>query len=509
MEVSFSDNSNEATMNTFNEAAKNDVACSSADAAPDNATAHPPTQRPHPPILKEDPATVPPDELSFLHPPHFSPTNPFHVDLRQLDHSMRCLICGELFHAPVSVLPCLHTFCSECVRGSCKAQMAGMKRRVECPTCKRRVGTRINSNDYENALIPNHHLENQLDIYKRMRDELRSSLVRLDVLEKEKAAGVWGVAAEGKKKKKSGNCGRKRRRPKKNESDSSDDEDFFDEEETRSSKRVSGRAAAKKQNYSSSSDSDDDDDYEPERKPAAATSRTSQSHNNHVVVKLQRKPIPNYHGLKRKRLQELCTNEGLDNNGTDDDLKRRHSEFITLYNSECDSSHPRSPSELAKEITRRDKVRRKEAVQAMQNGSQRHEGLMIKLKQSREAIGKGSTVELSSGNKAFDALLSAGFQNLINQHKQRQANGGKANANAPVAATSTTTTTAAKPSEDNESDSTEDAPQQSAPTPTSAKRKAKPKSPPKDAAKKQVHGFRSVELPQVHVLERSKCYCKV
>jgi late competence protein required for DNA uptake (superfamily II DNA/RNA helicase) len=47
-------------------------------------------------------------------------TDPLHNSLKELEHQMRCPICCEFLHAPVSVIPCSHTFCSECIRTNFK-----------------------------------------------------------------------------------------------------------------------------------------------------------------------------------------------------------------------------------------------------------------------------------------------------------------------------------------------------------------------------------------------------
>lgn len=76
-------------------------------------------------IQLEDPDGVPPDEMAFVVPPHFSPSNPFHQNMRDLDHAMRCGICAELYVAPVTLYPCLHAFCSHCVRQHLKKTSTG------------------------------------------------------------------------------------------------------------------------------------------------------------------------------------------------------------------------------------------------------------------------------------------------------------------------------------------------------------------------------------------------
>jgi hypothetical protein len=81
----------------------------------------------------------PTDELDFIASPHFSASNPLHNSLKNLDASYRCSICGDLYTTPVAVMPCLHTFCSECIRKHCKFMMGGMKRECRCPECNQFV----------------------------------------------------------------------------------------------------------------------------------------------------------------------------------------------------------------------------------------------------------------------------------------------------------------------------------------------------------------------------------
>ncbi|KAF8556937.1 hypothetical protein OG21DRAFT_1408108 [Imleria badia] len=57
------------------------------------------------------------------------PTDFSATDLRQLDASFRCTICGEFFDAPIS-LACGHCFCSLCIREH-------IVREPECPSCRK------------------------------------------------------------------------------------------------------------------------------------------------------------------------------------------------------------------------------------------------------------------------------------------------------------------------------------------------------------------------------------
>ena len=127
--ISSSDNSNEALL--INE--RNDGLPELNDQKP----APPPPPPPPPPpaaaaaaatqrsIVHEDPSKVPPDEMAFITQPHFQPSNIFHRSLSNLDLSMRCTLCSEFFHCPVTLVPCLHNFCSLCIRQFLKSTYTG------------------------------------------------------------------------------------------------------------------------------------------------------------------------------------------------------------------------------------------------------------------------------------------------------------------------------------------------------------------------------------------------
>jgi len=46
-----------------------------------------------------------------------------HSSLVELDSSLECPICYDYFRIPVSLSRCQHSFCSECIRATFKAQM--------------------------------------------------------------------------------------------------------------------------------------------------------------------------------------------------------------------------------------------------------------------------------------------------------------------------------------------------------------------------------------------------
>jgi len=175
-----------------------------------------------------------------------------------------------------------------------------------------------------------------------MREGLLSSFVRLDVLEKERTGRQSSEPINGQIHE---HC---------DEDNSEGKRKYDDEEKKERAPKRTCRRVAKTTTYAHSSDSDNDDDSDYE----SFHTQSRSSKKPKCKITLQRKTVVSYHGLKRKKLVELCNREGLPSHGTDEELKRRHSDYITLYNSECDSDHPRSAAELLKEINKRETERK-------------------------------------------------------------------------------------------------------------------------------------------------------
>ncbi|EIW85498.1 hypothetical protein CONPUDRAFT_162684 [Coniophora puteana RWD-64-598 SS2] len=75
-------------------------------------------------------------------------------DLRALDASLRCTICGELYDGPVMLTGCGHCFCSVCVRQH-------IQRESDCPSCRMKTS--------EVAFRPNSVLEEVVGAWKEAR----------------------------------------------------------------------------------------------------------------------------------------------------------------------------------------------------------------------------------------------------------------------------------------------------------------------------------------------------
>ncbi len=181
------------------------------------------------------------------------------------------------------------------------------------------------SGDYEKAILPNRELENRVDLYKmRVREELRRSLVRLDILERRDRMNNQGC-------------------------NNNNDEEQPQQQQQSSAAALSSAKRARRSTANYKREYSEQDDEE------------TMTYNNNIDPPRKRKPTISYHGLKRKKLIELCSNENLSTSGSDMELKNRHSEFILLYNSQCDSQHPMSAQDVAQMVMKEEQNRKREA----------------------------------------------------------------------------------------------------------------------------------------------------
>jgi hypothetical protein len=78
-----------------------------------------------------------------------------HSSLVELDSSLECPICYDYFRIPVSLSRCQHSFCSECIRATFKAQMKLVMKnqKQECPVCREPASS--DDNCTGNRIVPN------------------------------------------------------------------------------------------------------------------------------------------------------------------------------------------------------------------------------------------------------------------------------------------------------------------------------------------------------------------
>ncbi|KAH3909478.1 hypothetical protein HBH56_157040 [Parastagonospora nodorum] len=254
-----------------------------------------------------------------------------------LEAALRCEVCKEFLSNPV-ITSCSHTFCSICIR-RCIATDG------KCPSCKTACSS--------DKLAPNIAVR---EVVMRFQ-EARPKALEMARVDKEEQAH----SASNKKRK-------------------LDETDIEDGEPTRQTRSRQTRSRGRRIESSddvpievADSEGDGDDDFLPEgmaKCPICNTSMKAELVYNHLDVcdgpsasqgrstrsrtktafpnplqRRQKDPSPpptrlsqlNYAMLKegalRKKLQEI----GIPNWGTKELLKRRHIEWLNIYNSNCDA----------------------------------------------------------------------------------------------------------------------------------------------------------------------------
>jgi len=133
---------------------------------------------------------------------------------------------------------------------------------------------------------------------------------------------------------------------------------------------------------------------------------------------VKRRTALKYHGLKKKKLVELCQAEGLSTLGDEATLIQRHKDFCLLVNSECDSENPRSEDELRRILAQREHSIDLEQKRARREGIPKQLAHLETLKRNRAMAGEGqadSMAKITSGNADFDREIQNGFSRLIAQ----------------------------------------------------------------------------------------------
>lgn len=294
-----------------------------------------------------------------------------------------------------------------------------MKRKAECPTCNVNLLTGGGGGGgYERNILANRHLESVVDLYReKVRGELRQSLVRLSELERKE-------------------------QEQKQQEDSGDGEEEQKVAAVSSSKRARRSTANYKREYSSEDQEDGNDDEEAEgdgtmtlntssdviggtllaAAPPPAAAAVSSYTTNAQQQQRKRKPPISYHNLKRPKLIQLLKSSNLPTNGTDSELQHRHSEYILLYNSQCDSAHPMSEQEVIATILKEEKGRKRERVEALKSGASRHEGYMKRLVESVTSRNNddGENNVVTTGSKRLDGEMKNNFKEMIEKVKARK-----------------------------------------------------------------------------------------
>ncbi|GKY93725.1 hypothetical protein MPSEU_000339600 [Mayamaea pseudoterrestris] len=263
--------------------------------------------------------------------------------LCDFEEHLRCEICREFFNVPVSLVACKHTFCSVCIRTHLLSN--GMSKseflvKPHCPSCNAEVET--SGRDFCKAFYPNHQLQKIVSSFERMREGLKTVV---SAKSNDLATANSELPAQ-------------------------------DERAERCSARNVHAASA-----------------------IAAADIGIDTINVQVFPSAHAKKSRRIYGnLKKEALRKVCRAEGLAIDGNDQELIERHKTFVTAWNAECDSLHPKSHAEIVSQLAVQERARR------------------------QSSWGKRSAKSaLNASNPQMNKKLKHGFDKLIQEERERRA----------------------------------------------------------------------------------------
>lgn len=293
--------------------------------------------------------------------------------LSSVESSLRCRVCRDFYKTPM-ITSCLHTFCSLCIRRS-------LANDGKCPACR--------APDQDSKLRWNGALEEVVDAYVKTRPTVLS-LARADAKvsrqsPKRKLDGVHpednGQDASRKRLRSSTRLSRARGEEAtaemvRQEADAIDDSTDEDSKENRMCPLLTSPVMLFKESSNTFWVGDDTlaacpicnrrmkeylvfSHLDKCTGPSTSISQRSQEPplNNLPIsspskqqICFERLPAVNYSTLKDQALRKKMTDLGISSSGPRPLLERRHREWRTIWNANCDCVKPRSRAQLLRDL---------------------------------------------------------------------------------------------------------------------------------------------------------------
>ncbi|EEU39325.1 uncharacterized protein NECHADRAFT_5113, partial [Fusarium vanettenii 77-13-4] len=264
--------------------------------------------------------------------------------LAAVENALRCQVCKDFYKTPM-ITSCSHTFCSLCIRRA-------LSNDSKCPLCR--------TSEQELKLRSNWSMEEAVEAFVKTRT------VALELARN-------GGAANAVPKRKA-------------ENDHHESDDAPEGKRPRTSTRPR-RSRTHTPSYAVPTEEDevvevpDDDDYVPEpgdglvpcpvcqsrmkewqvfkhletctgpKHPQRKAGSSSTSFGNQRQTKaLERLPTMSYSMYKDQALRKKLGELGISNQGPRMLLERRHKEWVTLWNANCDAAKPKKRNELLHDL---------------------------------------------------------------------------------------------------------------------------------------------------------------
>ncbi|KAK6586909.1 hypothetical protein PZA11_000199 [Diplocarpon coronariae] len=314
--------------------------------------------------------------------------------LAAVDSALRCQVCKDFYQTPM-ITSCSHTFCSLCIRRC-------LSNDGQCPACR--------TKDQEFKLRHNAAMEDLVEAFRKGRP---------DVLEFARRPDTVGKGFSPKRRREVLDSG---------------DEEEVPKKRTRTSGRAAGRKAPTRSQAVIQDTEEDDEDYVPEngfvlcpicekevkesiinahidrgcmdeprvRRPiSGGTSRRGSVQNpfsapDAAPKRPERLPQINFSMMKEATLRKKLNDAGISAAGNKPLMEKRYTEWITLWNANCDATKPREKSELKRDLVTWEKT---QGAKAQASNYTQSSGAQIKDKEF--------------DGKAYSSANRDSFQDLI------------------------------------------------------------------------------------------------
>ncbi|KAF5550996.1 e3 ubiquitin ligase RAD18 [Fusarium phyllophilum] len=240
--------------------------------------------------------------------------------LAVVESALRCQICKDFYKTPM-ITTCCHTFCSLCIRRT-------LSNEGKCPLCR--------ASEQELKLRSNWAMEDAVQAFINARPA---------ALELARNSDINKTSSKRKAVQ-----------------DHHESGDAPDGKRLRSSTRLRNTRSHPSYTVPAEEDetvqvSEGDEDFQPEPGPVQTPRGTpgSSSNTSFNQQRLQTKapdrlPAINYSMFKDQALRKKMSDLGISNQGPRILLERRHKEWMTIWNSNCDAARPRKRHELLHDL---------------------------------------------------------------------------------------------------------------------------------------------------------------
>jgi E3 ubiquitin-protein ligase RAD18 len=297
-----------------------------------------------------DPSMDIPDSTDWLNTP-----------LRQfseLENALHCEICKEFYDTPM-ITSCSHTFCSKCIRTSLSAD-------GKCPSCRKPDQASKLRNNWALQSVVATFLAARPTALSLARKETelaakRPAKRKRAVLDSDDAAQVESEGRATRSKSRRVTASQTSQTEPIEIGDSEDDEDGDFEPEQPVDGLVECPLGCGRRMKIEQVDRHLDR-CEDEKKQAARKSRTpvnglgsSRLASRQTLQPEERLAELHYSMLRDTALRKKMVELGIPNWGTKPLLVKRHTEWVNIWNANCDSDHPRTKNELLRDLDRWEK----------------------------------------------------------------------------------------------------------------------------------------------------------